>query len=524
MANNATQNNPSSNPSPNVMSSSLPTLTQTKIRIKTKTVVLVLAGIAALGTLAWAGAVVRQQTRLVCDSGPNRGQTCSNKNQEGCRTEEAPAARCVKFIALPDLVVQSVIFDPRYRLPTISILNQGLRGGILAQWGTPPENTLQVSVQWLPHPADTRFAPGSVIGGATTGSSIATLGPGASTEVAFTYPAYSTPPDAGRARICVDIGTPGVLERNETNNCWEGDLPLPPRPDLHNLFERIPDTPTEGASFTLRVRVQNLGAAEAGPSLSNLRLDLGNDGTIDETLPTRSIPAIAAGATSEAVEWSWSAWPSGGPHRLVMCADSEESVTESDEGNNCSTAVIVANPAPVAGRLIFALHPASPSGASVPGFNEVFRFNMTAESESISVIGLGMHLNTTDNSNTDWNTWQASSEILGWNSSDFRLYRTTDLSAPLAVTWRFWGRDPVTDAPIELTGDEHAEIIVGAVTVNFDEPLTVSAGTTIGLTLSVDTSGASPSRDDTFQAVIDDVLATPRNPEGLPLVGGELRF
>lgn len=333
MATNANQNNPS----PNSMNG-LPTLTQTKTR--TKTIALVGLGIAAIGAAVWVVAVTRGggRARTICNSGPNAGQECSRN--EDCKRLEARNARCVKAATLADLAVQSVTFIPSTRLPTLVLINSG-RSATPAWTSASSDDAPRVTWNWL-------NADGVVVTERISAASYgiaSNLAPGA-TQTMIPPDMPETPAAATRLRITLDSGSNRVIESNEDNNVWEGDLPPVPRPDLHNLFERIPDTPTEGAPFTLRVRVQNLGTADAGPSTSGLQFDLGNNGMIDETLPTRSVSTIAVGAIAEPMEWNWTAWPSGGPHRLVMCADAGSAVTESDEGNNCSTAVIVANPAP----------------------------------------------------------------------------------------------------------------------------------------------------------------------------------
>ncbi len=631
MANNATQNNSPSNKSSNAMPNPLPTLTKTKTR--TKTVVLALAGIAALGTLAWVAAVRQQRFISVCDSGPNAGQMCA-RNAD-CERPEATSAQCVKVkvASLPDLAVQSVTFDPTTRVPTLTIVNRGRSSTHPITMLPPPE----VLVEWIGSASEiiARFAAG-----------IPALAAGAT----FTYDTYTegpffTPPaEARRVRFTVDRSMEGigrVVESNENNNVWEGDIPPPPPtplPDLHNLFERIPDTPTEGAPFTLRVRVQNLGSAEAGTSVSSLQLDRGNDGIFDETLPTRSIPTIVAGATADAVEWSWTAWPSGGPHRLAMCADSGSAVTESDEGNNCSTAVIVTNPAPrpdlaiqsvvfdpvtrlpiliivnqgtvvaaaVDGRipqldaqflnasgstvgvglgtgirslapgetqqynwsrvrdaapsdavrlriniddrnnvlesdetnntwegdlpllassqaqLRFALHPTSPSGASVSGLAEVLRFTASSSVAEGQVRYFSFSIASTDNNGTgttggDWNTWQSTTEFIGFSGTDFQLFDSADLATPIAGVWRLYGNEFLLD------DDSDTERVLTAAIFTPATPLVLPTGTNRTFALRMDTIGASSSSDDTIR--VDLVNAEGIGAyAGIPLYGNLIRY
>ncbi|MDO8505755.1 MAG: CARDB domain-containing protein [bacterium] len=491
-----------------------PLLTKTKTKITTKAIVVASVALLGAGLFAVGGlqlpepSLLRGQTG-VCNGGSNVGRTC--RSNRDCKIGATSNMRGYCVPAQPDLEASLSATcntgDTRGTIPilfTATSINRGTADAgshVVRVFAARPDGT-GVTLFEETIPSLRVGPPGTVI----TDSISATILTTGVTQLQLVTDWNQT-----------------VTESNESNNSTLITLPscsttievAPPLPDLHNLFERIPDTPTEGSPFTFRVSVQNLGTGAAGPSVSSLQIDRNNDGFFDETLSTRAIPTIAAGATAEAVEWNWPAWRTGGPHRLVMCADSGSTVAESDEGNNCSTAVIVAN-TPSATR--FFLSAASPSGMQSPSSNsEVMRFVVTAENSDTVLSRFRFVINATDNSNNGWNTWRGSTEPRGINNASFQLYDTLDLSTPLSGTWEVIGNHapPYTDTD---TG-----MVVRAVEFGLRSFLTIPAGTSRMFRVEMNTVGASGIADDTVQ-IIQERAPGSLPADGFPVTGNIITF
>ena len=575
-------------------------ITKTKTKTRTKVGVVALALFIGTGMMAGIGTLLSGGN--VCNTGSRVGLTC--RTNLDCRVKSTDTtAQCVGSKTLPDLIIQSVTFDPVTHLPTVAIKNQGLTPAL---WGTPAENTLQVNIQWRPSTDDTRYTSGSTLGEATTGSTTTALGPSASTNVAFTAPTYPFPLDARRARICVDVGVPGVLESKESNNCWEGPVTLPDLVIKSVTFDPVtykPDvliknqglgsaqwgTPAEN---TLQTNTQwmpsaddtrytpdsILGEATTDSTTSILRsgestnvsfyayfnvslydsflpdtrraricVDVGTPGvleineanncwegpvtppdlaiqsvTFDPTtrMPTvviinqgdfdifwastrpgpplfaltaytdegilategifANIPALAPGATYTF------AWPtlvmSSTAVRMRIALDTRNQVHEFNETNNVWEGDLPSLTASVP-QARFNLHPASPSGSGVPGYNEVLRFNVSASGGDVFIQNIllgaevfGLATGTGwDRNNSFMNSW--------------RIYDTTDLSTPI-------GNIIVEPLPGSISGPMPGVWRFYAMLELGESGITISSDTTRTFVLKVDTTGASAIADD----------------------------
>ena len=109
--------------------------------------------------------------------------------------------------------------------------------------------------------------------------------------------------------------------------------------------------------------VTNIGGAVAGPSQTRLRIDVGNNGwTVGEPQFTASTAAIApAGVKAETWSGVWT--PTSGTHSFELCADSNNQVTESNEGNNCVSQTFTVPPFGGGAGVNCLINPGCPGGS-----------------------------------------------------------------------------------------------------------------------------------------------------------------
>lgn len=156
--------------------------------------------------------------------------------------------------------------------------------------------------------------------------------------------------------VCADVANV-ISESSETNNCSSVALtlsisttptptppPTPPaQPDLTiGINNSIPSSANAGTQFSINGFVKNIGSGLAGSS--NLAIALSTDAALsnnDISLFTSNIPSLATNGSSE-----FSA-PITIPNQLsqsnyyvVICADANNAVSESNENNNCTSYAI----------------------------------------------------------------------------------------------------------------------------------------------------------------------------------------
>ena len=133
----------------------------------------------------------------------------------------------------------------------------------------------------------------------------------------------------------------GVVETQEGNNVTARSVAI--GPDLSVSAMTVPYSITAGSTVSATETVLNQGAGAAGASTtrfylsSNVTLDA-NDVVLDAS---RSVPALAAGATSGGV--TQATIPVGttpGTYYFFVKADGDGAVAESQEGNNVSWRVV----------------------------------------------------------------------------------------------------------------------------------------------------------------------------------------
>ena len=118
------------------------------------------------------------------------------------------------------------------------------------------------------------------------------------------------------------------------------DSGTPPSfPDLvETTITNPPATVLQGGSFSVTDTVQNQGSVGAGASTTRYYLSPDTTKGAGDTLltGTRSVPALAAGATSNGSQnVTVPGGTSVGTYFLIACADDTGVVPESHEGNNC---------------------------------------------------------------------------------------------------------------------------------------------------------------------------------------------
>lgn len=138
---------------------------------------------------------------------------------------------------------------------------------------------------------------------------------------------------------------------------------------------------------------------------------------------------------------------------------------------------------------------ASPSGAAVPGLNEVLRFTVAADAAGDIVLDVvSFKITTTDNATSLWNVNGDSTGNIDLTSA-YTLYDASDLTTALEAGDSDWALYGSAASDGTLSGTE----TVGYVRLALTTPKTIAAGTSKTFVLKVDTTGASSSTDDTVR-------------------------
>ena len=133
-----------------------------------------------------------------------------------------------------------------------------------------------------------------------------------------------------------------VAETNDGNNCIATATAAVTvtRPDLvETTVSAPPATKKRGTSFPMTDTVQNLGAVASGASATRHYLSLDAVKSANDILLTgsRSVPGVAAGAShSGTVTATIPAATAPNTYYLLTCADSTNTVIETNETNNCT--------------------------------------------------------------------------------------------------------------------------------------------------------------------------------------------
>jgi hypothetical protein len=186
------------------------------------------------------------------------------------------------------------------------------------------------------------------------------------------------------ASMCTVVSGAGANVCSAPGGACTGGAPGgPPGGNLPDLA--VSDAPRlasgelrKDQKVTFSAVVKNQGAGAVTHAFDNVFLvDINNNGTVDLSLRTAprtaqaarraqfaalpiaditlpqpaTVPELQSGASAPVVSSEWRGIPAG-THRIIVCADSDGTVNESDETNNCaSTVMTVESGAPAAGPL-----------------------------------------------------------------------------------------------------------------------------------------------------------------------------
>jgi len=137
----------------------------------------------------------------------------------------------------------------------------------------------------------------------------------------------------------------------------------------------------------------------------------------------------------------------------------------------------------------------SPSGSSVPGNAETFRFNVAADSRADLTVGqIVFKIDTTDISTTGWNDCGDGTSATFADADKWNLYDRNDLTAPLDGTWTFLNAS-AGECSIDADPVAYAMFTLA-------DPSVIRAGETETLSLYVDSTNASTVDDDSLRVSV----------------------
>lgn len=128
---------------------------------------------------------------------------------------------------------------------------------------------------------------------------------------------------------CTDV-MGAVKESNESNNCRNRTIYIPPLPDLNIKDIKVLGDYIDGLPAAISVNVTNMGNDTAGNHTDKLIID----GIL--TNLTNAKPLMP----KENGTWSYNYSFTAGNHSITACTDSTEVVNESNESNNCNSIAI----------------------------------------------------------------------------------------------------------------------------------------------------------------------------------------
>gem|GEM_PF-2139632 len=134
--------------------------------------------------------------------------------------------------------------------------------------------------------------------------------------------------DSDNITVCADSGN-AVSESDETNNCGANTLDCPPDLVVTGKWEEWVDP--EARTYNISYTVTNGGCTAAGASSTGIAID-----GID--VPQDPVPPLDAGANYSNTLGPFAL--SGDSDNITVCADSADSVAESNETNNCRTNIV----------------------------------------------------------------------------------------------------------------------------------------------------------------------------------------
>jgi hypothetical protein len=130
----------------------------------------------------------------------------------------------------------------------------------------------------------------------------------------------------------------------------------------------------------------------------------------------------------------------------------------------------------------------SPSGAGIPGLNEVLRFTVAADANSDVVLqAVTIKVTSTDNAGHSWNVGGDADGVIDLVAS-WKLYDSSDLNTAVG-TVALYDTDGAALADTKTVGFARVSALAK----------TIAAGTSKTYVLKVDTTGASSSQDDSVR-------------------------
>jgi hypothetical protein len=159
----------------------------------------------------------------------------------------------------------------------------------------------------------------------------------------------------------------------------------------------------------------------------------------------------------------------------------------------------------------------TPDGAATPGSSkEALRFNIAVDSRGyITVEELAFQIDSVFNGTEgtgDWNecwgdagdgtTNADGTEVYGMKTSNFTLYKTSDLSDPLESEDGDWTLIEGDATGTVCEDDDDVKYVVLDLSTTTDDSFEIAAGVTETFSLYITTTGASTSADDGLQVTI----------------------
>ena len=287
----------------------------------------VLLDTVRLGSIAPDG-YLEAETRLAATYGEHRIFVVIDPDDEQLEPDESNNMAFARLKVLPDLMVNEIDFDTT-GFDTVGLI------AVVANDGGVSAGAFTMA-----------FYDGDPMLGGELIDSVVLDSMSAFSEDTVSIP-WSPTPGQHEVFVVVDIDD-SVMERNEFNNRLSASIFVHGRPDLTispDEIEVSDDHPHSGDTITITAWVRNNGLANALAAFVRLYLVDGDTSLIDGVV----LPVVEAGDSAEA-QFDWII-PDDftGTARLMVYADPNDSIPESDESNNSAmTRVFVNTPEIVA--------------------------------------------------------------------------------------------------------------------------------------------------------------------------------
>ncbi|HCU31194.1 TPA: hypothetical protein DIC21_00430, partial [Candidatus Uhrbacteria bacterium] len=142
----------------------------------------------------------------------------------------------------------------------------------------------------------------------------------------------------------------------------------------------------------------------------------------------------------------------------------------------------------------------SPSGAGIPGLNEVFRFNVAADSRGyVTLNEVTFKMSSTAGSAVKWHYCDDDNSASGISDADLTLYDVLDLGTALEGADTNWTFYDSSDGSVCTEDTDVIDYIV----LDLTTPDVIAAGTTLTYSLYMDNTGASAANDDSLRIDLD---------------------